>query len=720
MEQNENRLGRWQVDEDHLPVFDYYGEDALRYKNGNGHLLDIPAEPWFLLGNYRMTMFVHTNGRYQFLTGERTWARINYDEQKLGANGAEISVDGKTVILAGDQARAEQRRFGTGYAEFIYAPNKDVRVKRVLAVKPSEKNNQGIPAFLAEIQMENNGTEPVAVKYMEWIGIRYQPMGQNQCEVCYRNWFEQREGLALVSIEAEQMTASFRTGDREESRWDYFPPSVYIQTDKMRITWQQDRVELKKEFRLEPGQTVNLEYIIGVSYTPGYEEIMKECRMLMEVPKGDKIKYRREWRQALSEVPSGESEEMYQEMLWNCYNLEAMATYREYYGETFIPQGMTYDYQYGRPCAARDHLQHALPIMYTNPELAKSCIRYVLKKMTADGELKYMEYGYGKTSNGGWSVSDQQLYLFYTVAEYLRVTGDYDFLAETTAYYPPHASYMGSTLDKLKDAMIYLIEEVGTGARGLVRLLNSDWNDMVYHNYPMLPYYGSAESNMNTTMVLKVFPDLLVQLDKASLYFSGRFSECLTELKIVMKRYLSEIETAFYQDLGDRNFPIRLYLKHDTCIGRNTMHLEAQIFLLQAESFSIDKKKILYQEIKRRLCDNEILGARQSEAAVKGEFEVGQGENGGFWYSLNGPLILGIAKFDKMEAWKCLRNMGFRHFAETFPEYYVGQWTGPDCFFSSISSSPYLPSTPCPLYCAHAHAWPLYCYMRLTEEEEGV
>lgn len=720
MEQGNKKIGQWYIDDDQLPFFEYSGENSLKYKLGNGQWLDIPDEPWFLLGNYRMTLFVHTNGRYQFLTGERTWARINDDDLRLGANGAEIHVNGNKSELAGDHVSAKQRRFGTGYAEFTYAPDKDVSVKRVMAVKPSHSINQGIPAFVTEVQIRNHGTESVNIKYKEWIGIQYQPIGQNRGEVSYRNRFNQREELALIDIDTAQESAFFHTVEGQESKWDYFPPSVYIYAVKMEISWREDRAEIKKECNLEPGETVKFEFVIGISDTNCREEILKDCWSLLEDTGSKKMKYREEWRQKLSQVPSGPSEEMHQEMIWNCYNLEAMATYREYYGETFIPQGMTYDYQYGSPCAARDHLQHALPMMYTNPKLAKSCIRYVLKKMTAEGELKYMEYGYGKTSNGGWNVSDQQLYLFYTIAEYLRITGDYGFLTETTEYYPPYAGYKGSVLDKLKRAMVYLMEEVGTGARGLVRLLNSDWNDMVYHNYPMLPYYGSAESNMNTTMVLKVFPDLIGQLNEALRCLDQNSVGSLDELISVMKLYSAKIEKAFYRDLGTRSFPVRLYLKNDICIGKDTMHLEAQIFLLQAGSFPIEKKKILYGEIEKRLYANELLGARQSETAVKGEFDVGQGENGGFWYSLNGPLILGIAEFDKKEAWKRLHEMGFHHFADTYPEYYVGQWTGPDCFFSSISTSPYLPSTPCPLYCAHAHAWPLYCYMKLIEKEEGV
>ena len=101
--------------------------------------------------------------------------------------------------------------------------------------------------------------------------------------------------------------------------------------------------------------------------------------------------------------------------------------------------------------------------------------------------------------------------------------------------------------------------------------------------------------------------------------------------------------------------------------------------------------------------------AEESQTAT----EAGSRENGGFWYALNGPLILGVATFDRQAAGELLKKMTFANYARRFPEYWTGQWAASDSLDSSLLPSEGLSGNW--IYCAHAHAWPLYCYLRLKE-----
>ena len=38
-------------------------------------------DPFFILGDYKCTLFAHASGVLQFLKGERAWARINAAER---------------------------------------------------------------------------------------------------------------------------------------------------------------------------------------------------------------------------------------------------------------------------------------------------------------------------------------------------------------------------------------------------------------------------------------------------------------------------------------------------------------------------------------------------------------------------------------------------------------------------------------------------------------
>ncbi len=58
------------------------------------------------------------------------------------------------------------------------------------------------------------------------------------------------------------------------------------------------------------------------------------------------------------------------------------------------------------------------------------------------------------------------------------------------------------------------------------------------------------------------------------------------------------------------------------------------------------------------------MGARQIEKPVQQPgTPSGTRENGGFWYALNGPLILGVMTFNREAARSLLRKMTFDNFA---------------------------------------------------------
>jgi cellobiose phosphorylase len=168
-----------------------------------------------------------------------------------------------------------------------------------------------------------------------------------------------------------------------------------------------------------------------------------------------------------------------------------------------------------------------------------------------------------------------------------------------------------------------------------------------------------------------------------------------------------------------RSFPRRAWISYNESYGENEIWLEPQGYALQIPEMSQERKQRLFTEVEKRLINGEALGARQQENPpvydVRGVAEPGTRENGGFWFSLNGPLILGVASFDRGKSWSLLRRMTFANFATRFPNYWSGRWTNADAVDSSVS--PHKGMTPVIGLCAHPHAWPLYCYLRLKESQ---
>lgn len=114
----------------------------------------------------------------------------------------------------------------------------------------------------------------------------------------------------------------------------------------------------------------------------------------------------------------------------------------------------------------------------------------------------------------------------------------------------------------------------------------------------------------------------------------------------------------------------------------------------------------------------EALGPRQIEKPMlRPGTPEGSRENGGFWYVLNGPTILGVATFNPAAVRDLLRRMTFSNYADHYPDYWIGRWSASDSLDSSLLLTAGL-STAIP-WCAHAHAWPLYCYLCLSELSRG-
>ena len=289
-----------------------------------------------------------------------------------------------------------------------------------------------------------------------------------------------------------------------------------------------------------------------------------------------------EWLKIIPEYADEKEEALRHELRWHVYNLEAMATYSEYYNETKIPQGTIYDYHWGQHASARDNFQHALPLVYYNPKLAKSVLRYMLKRTTPFGEIRLIETGNGYADNDRYFTSDQQLYFFLLLSEYLRVTEDYAFMGEKIQPYPAKDQKEITAADFAERCFVFLRDTIGTGEHGLVRLMNSDWNDTVYY-VEKVAYnnvFFTGESHMNSAMAISIFQTLIPQLRKAAEYFGQ-----LNRLCDGMIFYRNNILRAFLADMGERVFPRRMYF-NGRAYGDDNMFLEPQGFTLQINELS--------------------------------------------------------------------------------------------------------------------------------------
>ena len=741
-------VGFWTKDALGLPAFQYTGTLPFQAKTAAGQAVKLPADPWFLLGNYRLTLFAHVSGTYELITGERAWGRLNQgDVPNSGLNRTVLCLlDNKnkpltTYRLTGTGSLAENpaactRLFGCGFAQYVYQ-TPELLCTRILSVKPSTTPYNGLSAFLLRVRLKNKTGKSLRLSYLEAVTAHYQTMQQQHnpqaAAVKYINSVttDQTRQLLQATIKGVAGDPLLFPDKETISPADGFPPALFLKAFSpaalLVAHHQTDRDELTAThlIDLKPYQEKELTFAIGYAYEPEKTESLCDSLRQVQTALPSENTFGEAWKKILPAFLNEPDTTLRRELTWHAYNLEAMATYNAFYGETQIPQGTVYDYNWGIHASARDHLQHALPLVYYNPALAKSVLKYILKKTTPWGEIRLIESGYGFASAASYFTSDQQLFYFLLLSEYLRVTHDYAFLNEKISNYPVVGMPGTTVLETTRQCFLFLRDHIGTGSHGLVRLMNSDWNDAVFY-IEKAPYnrilYG-GESHMNSAMVLSFFDELTRQLHTAAETQASGVSKGNLNLFVQsLHLYRSQVYKAFMDDLGERSFSRRMYFNNKAYGGEN-MFLEPQGYLLQVPEFGTERKKKLYEALKNRLYAGEKLGAREQEKPEfeDEEFDKGSRENGGFWYSLNGPVIIGVAQFDKNEARQLLKKMSFDNYARSFPAFWSSYWSASDNVESSLIPVEGLPDqtnhyADLPVYCAHPHAWLLYCYYKINEK----
>ena len=121
-----DNIGCWSEDAAGLSVFCYTGRIPYSASLEDGRRVKLPKDPWFLLGNDQLTLFTHVSGRYELLSGQRSWARVNQGtERNSGDNYAAFTCGGRKYPLVGmDSLAADpekcRRSFGCGFGSYQY------------------------------------------------------------------------------------------------------------------------------------------------------------------------------------------------------------------------------------------------------------------------------------------------------------------------------------------------------------------------------------------------------------------------------------------------------------------------------------------------------------------------------------------------------------------------------------------------------------------------
>lgn len=474
---------------------------------------------------------------------------------------------------------------------------------------------------------------------------------------------------------------------------------------------------MKTNITIEADQTVTLQYLYG--YSDSIEKI-----------KSYKAEYKNyDVKDSLAKFADNnitcEMKEPWisREALWNSMYLRQSLSYDSYFNEHILSQGGYYQYIWGFQGAVRDPLQHCLPFIFTESKYTKEVIRYTLKQILPDGRIPWAVTGYGMEYSGGFTASDQELYIIWVTCEYVLGTKDYAFLDEVIE--PVYKTGKAKTvLVYLKQCLHHFINEIGFGKHGLVRICSGDWSDSILReNIPeeaREEAVRTAESGFNTAMciyTMDMFAKLMHHVD------SKLEKEALEFKNNQMERTL--------EWWNGKWFPRAI---HDDLIvgGDEELWLEPQTWLLIGKVLSDKEAEKLITNIEEYCIKTSPIGAKKRHRFYEEEYRVKHTD--GVWWAINGLLIWGLQKYKPELAMLEWKKNSLHYHENNYPDIWYGIWSGPDDYESSSSHYPgYTRFNPAvlkanqekketngssfndfPMNVLHPHAWPLYSLMKLT------
>ncbi len=683
-------------------------------------------DPWFILGNYGLTLFPHVSGSYQFMYGARGFARLNHDasESVTGRRCQSLlTIDGVTHDLLASPS--SEQRFGCGFATWTYDFG-GLRVIRRLDTLPSRDSRDAVPAFRVSLHLENHGTSSPVVTWSEGIGIHYHlanwnnpPLGRQLADYPVTGESNDRAAHATFHPRA-RVPLVFGNSRRVYAQADGYPPEVHLEVvegNSRARTRKIDETSLwllaEGQRELAPGDSTSTALLIGWS-DPRFT--WAETRTRFELPVAS---LRQQWRDRLPAFAEA-TPDLRSELQWHAHVLHAMATWDDRFECTFIPQGTLYEFGVGVSACTRDQAMHALPACVYDPDLARSVLSYLCRITDFNGRVQSSVEGLGIYPVGMEVKSDNELFCLCLAAEYLEATSDPACLQEMEPFFPvSESSPQGTLLQRMGMWIRFVRDGIYQGRTGLVRLMLSDFSDGLYNAFPGLPYnldthhmVFTGESHVNTTLALRVLRRIAHWLGEhsADLGDQRELALSIVEMADALERQIRE---AFTKDLEGRPWIPRARVGKFV-LGEEDAFSLPHSFFLGNPGFPLEQRERIWQNIKPLLWDGEPLGV-----LLRSGKDVSR--SGMAWFAWLGLLSTELCELAPEDAEEGLERLRLKRRAQIYPRQWVGLWSHSDGTFSHRNTpAGAIPGTfrvtyvqRFPHFCAHVHAWPIMVWQRL-------
>lgn len=658
-------FGRWTVDRFGLPAYDYT-LDQTTDPRAERKEIQGSRDAWSQLGNDATMANAYVDGYVQLWSQARQpqWAnRYDPANRHYGGGFGYLHENGHTLsTLWLDRPAPMTRRFGVGYSE-RRARTRDTAISETVTMPYGD-----LPVVVHEIELRNLTKGRRNATWWEYWAVNP-----------YDQFLRQPRGLAQPSFDERTKTLSVKhSGDVVDDK----PMSIFLtamdtpvegfETDAatffgdgtrarpsavasdsatgsiapavLTATTGRTAFALRSPVTLKPRATVKLRYVYGLDHE---RNIARDVEQVRARP-STQAETAERWKAWLPRADLGVNRKwMARELQWQAYQLRGASQWEEVCGHHVITQGGLYQYASGMQIGFRDPLQYTLPMVYTEPELAREVLRYSMQEQTAvtGGPIPF---GVGpqcvRDDHLGFS-SDFDAWLLIAAVEYVTGTRDFDFLDEQVGYRGGVRNVTlgsGAVWEHLKLAYRHM-ETLAGAPNGNYTSLTGDWSDLALVLIPM------NESVMVTAQLAYVYPKLAGLADRVG---DHAFAD---EVRTRAAKVLEQLRGEW----TGKGWYARGYFATQQ-IGKGVIFNEPQPWAMLAGAPDQSRARTLVDNIHRFLTGHGAPGgpakvgsgiappANDPEvtewAPGRGPNDAGDAVEGGAWYSLNGPLVWALAR----------------------------------------------------------------------------
>ncbi len=708
-----SRYGRWVTVED-APAFLYDADhESLPEAEWDPLLEPRTRRHWVMVGNRAIRMQAANDGTVA-LFDERDALRWITAPDPQGT-GLSVVDDG-----SGPWSTEYARRAGSRPSHRIFGPTwfsvRDARaglsLTRTLLCPEGE-----LPWLLVRVRLTlARGERRRSLRHVERWALR--PRFVNLLENAAQRRARAEQGVAYSLQQSERGWRAEEVFTHDPALVPYLlgPPAQVIlerlgETDGVALLGADGAVhptlEIESEISLRPGESRELWFRFGHA-----DAAPADPARLFDAS-------RRQLARRLPRAFALRAPEATREVPWHAALLTgALAVDRVIGGHT-LDQGSAYSYTVGFNGAARDTLQHALPLVYIDPAHALSVLRNTCAWATPEGDLPYALDAAKRPTSLLFRPSDQNLWALWLACEYAAATGDRAAFDAPLAYHPVRNAEPVPLREHLRRQLRFFVDVVGRGAGGHVRILNADWNDVAIRDSGVdaASMIAGGSSVLNSAMaawVLATYAGLAQRLGDAALAREARAQA-------------DELRALVANAWNGRWFH-RAYAPDLRPVGDTDCWLEVQPWAILCGAADPAQARSLLETVDRGHRAGSPLGARvrwpaDPERLATGEW--GSALLGGIWYSISMTLVWAAAHVDRRLAWSEWRRMSLAAHTSAYPEIWEGTLSGPDAWNAPESprpgrtwaALPLLAMQTFPVHNGHSHSQPLLAYLRLLGVE---